>query len=83
MLLKRIKGDYLSNTRIFLPTGIILSFISTLIRYFGSNIEFLAFLEGVFSGISFVFLIVGLYFFGRLKRLSISDSQNDKTTTNK
>lgn len=77
MLIKKLKENYLSSSRTFLTMGIILYMLSILINRFGPEIGVLSFIEGFLSGISVVFSIVGLFLFGKLKRSSINNSNEE------
>ncbi|MFX1498126.1 MAG: hypothetical protein ACFFBH_11410 [Promethearchaeota archaeon] len=61
-----------------MAVGITLYIISTILHYFGPNISSIAFIEGLLSGISVVFSIMGLFLFGKLKRSSFHASENEK-----
>ena len=66
--------------KIFLAVGITLYIISTILHYFVPDIGSIAFIEGLLSGISVVFSIMGLFLFGKLKRSSFYASEIEKVS---
>lgn len=68
MILRRLGKDINSMISVFIFIGIGLQLSAVLFGQFGTGIPIFAFLDGMFSGISVVFFLTGLAFFGRSRR---------------
>ncbi len=80
MLVRHIRKKNLSEKKEYFIPGLSFFLLSMLFSLIGTEIPILNFLSGVFMGISVVFNVMALYYFGKALRKLKGDNSNISNT---
>ena len=77
MLIKKYNLSPNQIVGIFLPIGLIMNTAAILIGRFSGNIGWLSYIEGLLMGIAVPFLLIGLYYSGKIIRNQRNLQENE------